>query len=103
VRSLPCDCRLVLAALLGTVNVETLCAYTGYGPVYVAAIAENMVINRFWVGDRYDVSEWIRQGYLDEEMFFGRHIQMAIGDMWRDQETRERANGTWDVMMDPAL
>jgi hypothetical protein len=72
---------LFSAALLGTVNVEALCAYTGYGPTYVAAIAENMSINRFWVGDRYDVSEWIRHGYLDEEMFFGRHIQMAIGDM----------------------
>lgn len=95
---------LFSATLLGTVNVAALCAFTGYGPEYVGAIAENMTINRLWVGDRYDVSKWLRNSSVDDYWFFGQHIQMAIGDMWRDRETLESAPETWDVvMMDPWL
>jgi hypothetical protein len=71
---------LFSAAMLGTVNVEALCAFTGYGPEYVGAIAENMTINRLWVGDRYDVSKWLRNGSVDDYWFLGQDIQN--GD-WR--------------------
>jgi hypothetical protein len=95
---------LFSAALLGTEDVGTLCAFTRYGPKYVGAIAENMTINHLWICGRYDVSQWVRDGFLDEDISFGQHIQMAIGDMWCDQETADNGEQTWNVvMMDPAL
>jgi len=35
------------AALLRSTNVATLCAFTGYGRQYVAAIAENMATTNY--------------------------------------------------------
>jgi len=73
------------AALLRSTNVATLCAFTGYGRQYVAAIAENMANNGLWQGDEYTASGWLRDGCLDEDEF-GRQIDVALGMLWYSRE-----------------
>ena len=73
------------AALLRSTNVATLCAFTGYGRQYVAAIAENMANNRLWQGDDYIASGWLRDGCLDEDEF-GRQIDAAMGALFYSDE-----------------
>ena len=68
---------LFSAALLRSTNVATLCAFTGYGRQYVAAIAENMANNQLWRGDDYIASGWLRDGCLDEDEF-GRQIAASL-------------------------
>jgi hypothetical protein len=45
------------------------------------------------------IFQWVRDGFLDEDIFFGQHIEMAIGAMWCDQETADNGKQTWDVAM----
>jgi hypothetical protein len=73
------------AALLRSTNVATLCAFTGYGRQYVAAIAENMANNQLWRGDDYIASGWLRDGCLDEDEF-GRQIDAALGTLFYGDE-----------------
>ena len=84
------DCPTVMvvvfsAAILRSTNVATLCAFTGYGRQYVAAIAENMANNRLWQGDDYTASGWLRDGCLDEDEF-GRQIDAALGTLFYSDE-----------------
>ena len=76
---------LFSAALLRSTNVATLCAFTGYGRQYVAAIAENMANNQLWQGDDYIASGWLRDGCLDEDEF-GRQIDAALGTLFYSDE-----------------
>jgi hypothetical protein len=76
---------LFSAALLRSTNVGTLCAFTGYGRQYVAAIAENMANNQLWQGDEYTASGWLGEGCLDEDEF-GRQIDAALGTLFYSDE-----------------
>jgi hypothetical protein len=76
---------LFSAALLRTANVVTLCDFTGYGPEYVGAIAENMANNQLRQGDQYVASGWLRDGCLDEDEF-GRQIDVALGTLCYSHE-----------------
>src|SRR6185312_1874395 len=77
------------AALLRSTNVATLCAFTGYGRRYVAAIAENMANNQLWQGDDYTASGWLRDGCLEEDEF-GRQIGVALGMLCYSHEAAAR-------------
>jgi len=76
------------AAILRSTNVATLCAFTGYGRQYVAAIAENMANNGLWQGDQYVASGWLRDDCLDENEF-GRQIDVALGMLWYSREAAQ--------------
>src|SRR5262249_19363159 len=91
---------LLSAALMGTIELRTLTAFTPYSQEFVSSVVLNMLNNRLWTDQGYDHSAWLLEdGTIEAEQLW-EHVEMACGALWKPNAATEFAADPCGVYWD---